>query len=116
MKAILKRVEIKECKAKNGVKFDILKFEVQVINDNKEVKVYKGSMGVDYAKKYAAYCNTKFSEQVGNNVEVTLVQEEYEVKETNEKRIATRVKYLNFLDEKGNKIILPSDNTKTLDF
>lgn len=116
MKGILKRVEIKTCKAKSGVKFDVLKFEVQVVNDNHEVKLYKGSMGVDYAKRYAEYCGVKFMEQVGNTVEISIVQEEYTNKETNEKRIGTRIKYMNFLDEKGNKIILPSENTKTLDF
>lgn len=100
-----------------GKKFSLMKFKVEVeVNSSKrEIKTYDGSMSVEYARKYFAYCNLTSKDAIGKPVEVTLRSRKFTAQDGVE-RTFTEVKYLNFLDESGDPIRLPKDDTENAPF
>lgn len=115
MKAILKKIELKTCETKDGKKFKKVEFICDVqVNDKGDVKTVKGSYSEEYARKYFTYCGVKTKEIIGKEVDVTLFKRNY-VASDGDTRTITYIKFLNLLDENGNKIYLPKDNDD-LDF
>lgn len=118
MKAKLLNVTIKNCVVKNGEnkgkKFDMLDYTVEIVNDKGDVKTRKGSMSVEYARKYFAYCGVKTSDVVGGTVEVVLAKRRYEI--DGEERTTEYVKFLNCVDENGKAIIMRKEEEKEINF
>ena len=116
LKAKLIKIEKKELKTKDGRKFTKIEFTCDVVlNDKGEVKTYKGDYSEDYARKYFAYCNTTTRDVIGKEVDVSIAKRSYQ--HEGETRYVTFIKWLNLLDENGNVIRMPSENSsEVLDF
>lgn len=115
MKAFLKKLELKTFKTTDGKQFKKLEFTCDVeINDKGDIRTCKGSYSEDYARKYFAYCGTTTKEAIGREVNVTLSKRNYTA-QNGEIRTLTYIKFMNFLDEKGNVIIIPKADSD-LDF
>lgn len=115
MKAKLIKIEKKELKTKDGKnKFNVIEFTCDVkINDKGDIKTYKGSYGEEFARKYFAYCNVKTKDLIGKTVDVSTAKRSYEY--NGETRTVTYIKFLNVLDEDGQVIRMPKEDTP-LDF
>lgn len=114
MRAIIKKYELKEYVASKGAnkgqKFRILKVTVETKDDKGVVKTYHGSLGEQYAKDYFAYCGVKTVDTIGKECDVSLQRRTYTDGDGNEHRI-TEIKFFNLLDDNGNAIIKPKDNS-----
>ena len=117
MKGILKKVELKEYTNKEkGNKFNRLNFVVDCENDKHEIITLKGNMSEDYARKYFKHCGLTTKEAIGKQVEVITGKKKF-TSDNGEERTFTFIKFLNFLDDKGNPIIMKKDeDVKELDF
>ena len=114
MKAILKKIELKELKTKDGKKFNKVEFTCDVkMNDKGEIKTYKGSYGEQYARDYFAYCGVKTKDVVGKEVDVTLAKREFE--SNGETHTINYIKFLNVLNEEGQPILMKKEKTE-IDF
>lgn len=116
MKAILKKIEQVERKTKKGTKFNVIKYTCDVEFNNGEVKTLTGSMSVDYAKKYFEYCKETTKTAINKDVRVVVAKRKYIDSNENERTISY-IKFLNFIDQNGDIIIMPSaDKQEDLDF
>lgn len=122
MRGILKKVSLNTYEVKKGdnkgKKFKKLNFEVEVTDeDTGEVRTFKGNMPEDYARKYFAYCGTTTKEQLGKEVEVRLAIRKFETDEGEERKY-TFIKYMNFIDEEDEPIVMPKDDetSETINF
>lgn len=114
MKAKLIKIEKKELKTKDGKKFTKVEFTCDVVlNDKGDIKTYKGAYSEEFARKYFAYCNVKTKDLVGKQVDVSLAKRSYE--HNGETKTISYIKFLNCLNENGEPIFLPKENTD-LDF
>ena len=69
----------------------------------------------EFAKKYFTYCGIKTKDLIGKEVECVLAKRSYE--KDGEARVVNYIKYLNVLDENGNAIYLPKEDTNSeIDF
>lgn len=112
MKGKIKKIEVKEVVAKETKnKFTIVEFTCDVIiNDKGELKTARGSWGADYAKKYLEYCGgLKLKELLNKDVDCTLSKRVY-TNANGEERVATFIKYMNLLDDSGEKIVMPKED------
>ena len=114
MKGILKKVEIKEYQTKDGKKFKKFEFVCDVKVSDKDIKTYRGSYGVDFAKAYFEYCDVKTKDLIGKTVDCVLSKRSY-MKDDKEV-VTTYIKFLNVLDKDGNAIIMPKDDTTVVEF
>lgn len=117
MKAILKKIEVKEYKGENG-KFKKVEFVCDVmVNDKGEIRTLKGSYNYDFAKRYFEYCGIKTKDAIGKEVNVTISKRAYEDSEGNN-RVYSYIKYMNLLDKNGEAIIMKKedDDKSELDF
>lgn len=117
MKGILKSVELKEYTNKDkGNKFKKLNFVVDCEKDKGEIITLKGSYSEDYARKYFGYCNLKTKDAIGKQVDVVTARKK--VTFDDGEKTWTYIKFMNFLDDKGEPIIIPKDDAdaKELDF
>lgn len=114
MKGIVKKVNLKEYKTKDGRTFKKFNFEVDVEMPNGDIKSRKGSYSEDFAKRYFGYCKVKAKDLVGKEVSVALGKKMIEVE--GEKRSYEYIRFLNCLDKDGNSIIMPSTNETEIDF
>lgn len=115
MKAIVRKIELKEYRTKEGRSFNKCNIICDVPKEKGEIKTLKASYNVDYIKKYLQYCNTTTKALLNQNVEVTLSKGSYTSKEGVLKTYEF-IKYLNVLDENGKAIIMPSNKKQELDF
>lgn len=117
MKGILKKIELKELKTKDGKKFNKVEFTVDVVTDEKKgyITTLKGNYSEDFAKKYFKYCGVKTKDLIGKEVNVILAKREYE-NDKGEKRTQTFIRFLNVLDAEGKTIVMPKEDSKELDF
>ena len=113
----LAKVEFKTYETKQGKKFQTMVFWVDVVDEKNEVRCYRGSMGIEYAKKYFEHCGKSSVSAIGCDVDVTLRKRMY-TDEDGEVRTVTEVKYMNFLDDSGKKVFLTpkEDSTEGLPF
>ena len=111
MKAVLKKIAKRDCKTKKGTKFSVIDYTCDVEYSNGEVKTLRGSMSIDYAKKYFEFCNETSKSAINKDVEVVVAKRKYTDSNENE-RTVNYVKYMNFIDENGNKIIMKSDTSE----
>lgn len=118
MKGILKSIEKKEFKTREGRKFEkvVITCDVMLGNKANDVRTYNGSLGIDYAKKYFEFAGVKSKELVGKEVGIVLAKRAYQDSEGNNKTYEY-IKYINILDAQGNAIVMPSEKTNSsLDF
>ena len=116
MKAVLKKIAKRDCKTKKGTKFSVIDYTCDVEYSSGEVKTLRGSMSIDYAKKYFDYCRVSSKDAINKDVEVVVAKRKYTDSNENERTI-NFIKYMNFIDENGNKIIMKSDEKEEdLDF
>lgn len=112
----LRKIERKECKTKDGKKFNKIVFECDIkINDKGDIKTLRGAYSEDYAKKYFAYCNVKTKDVIGQEVECVNAKRSYTNAEGLE-RIINYIKFMNLLDKDGKPIIMPSETSSELEF
>lgn len=115
MRGIIKKYTKRNCKTSAGVPFSMLDVEVNVVNENKEVRTYRGSLSFDFAKRYFQAYGKKTSETIGDECEITLVKTQYE--KDGETRTATKIKYFNLLNDDGTPFILRrEDKDSEIDF
>lgn len=117
MKAILKKVEVKEYKGEKS-KFKKFVFTCDVeVNSKGEIRTLKGSYNYDFAKRYFEYCGVKTKDAIGKEVSVSIGKRAFEDSEGNN-RVYTYIKYMNLLDNNGEAIIMKKedDDNSELDF
>lgn len=115
MRGIIKGFKIRKVETKDGKSFEMLDYTADiVINDKGEIKTLKGSMSVEYARKYFAYCGVKTADLVNKEVAVTLAKRKYENAD-GEERTVNFIKYLNVLNDEGEPIYMNKD-TDTINF
>lgn len=115
MKGILKKVELKEYKTKEGKKFKKFNFEVDVNYKDEEVKTLKGSYGEQFAREYFTKCNIKVKELIGKEVGVVLAKKFIE-REDGSKYSYEYIKFLNVLDENGKPVVFKKEENGEIDF
>lgn len=109
MKAVLKKIEKRDCKTKAGQKFSVIDYTCEVeVNDSGDIKILKGSMNIDYAKKYFEFCKITSKEAINKDVNVVIAKRKYS-DSNGADHIVLYIKFLNFLDKDGNIIVM---NTK----
>ena len=114
MKAILKKIELKEFKTKKKKKFNKVEFTCDVkVNDKGDIKTYKGSYNEQFARDYFAFCGVKTKDLVGKEVDVALAKREYE--SNGETKVINYIKFLNVLNEEKQPIFMKKDKTE-IDF
>jgi hypothetical protein len=116
MKGILKKIDLVTRQKKNGGTFKQIVMTVDCITDEekKTIKTRKAYLSEEYAKKYAKYCNLTSQEMIGKSVIVTLEKRMYE--KDGVEKVAENIRYVNFIDENGNPIIMIDENKESLGF
>lgn len=116
MKGILRKVEVKEYKTREGKKFRKFEFTCDVIVDDKgTIKTRSGSYSEDFARKYFAYCGVQTKDLLGKEVGCVLAKRSY-VNGNGEERIVEFIRFLNVLDKDGNSIVMPKEDGISIDF
>lgn len=112
MNATITKILKKDCTTSDGKKFSVLDITCNVLWDEErgEIKQLKSSMSLDYAKKYFEYCHITTKDAIGKKVNVIVSKKEF-TKKDGTNRIYTFIKYLNFLDENNNPIIMPKEES-----
>lgn len=111
MKAYIRKIYMKNVVAKNGTKFDKVVIECDCVDENSRVKTRVAEMSKEYAIKYFNYCGVSSAEAIGKQCEVTLQRRMFEDK-NGEMRTFESIKYLNLLNDEGERIIMAKDETK----
>lgn len=111
--SVEKNVEVKKdgVKYKKGDLVNFVRVKVECVNDNGEVKIYKGTIGFDYFKDYLQYCGVKSKELMGKEVNVVTKRVRYTDPVTKEYIYSNEVKFLNVLNEEGKPILMPSKDS-----
>lgn len=109
MKGILAKVEFKQYEAHRGAnagkKFKLCVLWVDVVDaESGEVRCYRGSMNVEFAKKYFAHCGYTSVTAIGKPCDVQLRTREY-VDADGETHRVRDIKWFNFVDADGKKLI-----------
>lgn len=117
MKARIKKIMKKDCTTADGKKFSVLDIVCDVVvNDKGEIKVLKASMSMDYAKRYFNYCGISTKDAIGKTVEVVTAKKEF-IGNDGSNRIYNYIKFLNFLNEENQPIIMPKkDDSDSIGF
>ena len=115
MKAIIRKVELKNCTDRDGRKFDQIQITCDVFVDEKNVRTRRASMSVDYAKKYFAHCGLSSADLPGMVCNVTLRKRAYTNKDGDE-RVIEEIRYLNMLDDDGEPIIMRKEPEANMPF
>lgn len=106
MKAIIRRVYKKTVTGKDGRQFDRICIDCNVImNEKGDTLSRTAEMSVDYALKYFAHCGLTSKDLPGKVCDVTLMKRTFEDAQ-GQTRTFQSIKYLNMLDENGERIIL----------
>lgn len=111
MKGIIRKINSAERTKKNGSKFKQIVMTVDVVTNEEKgtIKTRSAYFGEQYIKDYAKYCNLTSTEMIGKTVEVILEKKMYE--KDGVEKITETIKYLNFLDEQGQPIIMKKEET-----
>lgn len=115
MKGILKKVELKEYKTKEGKKFKKVLFQVDVEKENGDVKTLKGDYSETFARDYFGKCDIKLKDLMGKEVGVVIAKRNFTGND-GLKHIYEYIKYINVLDQEGKPIIFKDDTTEEVDF
>ena len=112
MEGIIRKINSVERNKKSGEKFKQIVFTVDVITNEEKgtIKTRSAYFNEQYIKDYASYCKLSSSEMIGKTVNVILEKKMYE--KDGVKKISETIKFLNFLDENGNAIIMKKDDTQ----
>lgn len=114
MKGILKKIELKEfTKSSNNQKFKRVQVTVDVENEHGDIRTLKGTMSEDYAKRYFKFCGETTKTALGKPVEVVTARKKFVVE--NAERIYTYIKFMNFVNDKGEPIIMPKDDAAAVE-
>ena len=115
MKGILRKIEKKEFKTREGKKFAKIEFTCDVIVDDKgTIKTRRGSYSEEFARKYFKFCGVETKDVIGQDVECVLAKRAYTDGEGNE-RIVEFIRFLNLLDKDGKAIVMPKEEN-SIDF
>ena len=111
MKGIVRKIGKVVRNKKDGGTFNQIVITVDVIVDEekKTIKTRSAYLSEQYAKDYAKHCNLSSNDMIGKDVFVVLEKKMYE-KDGIEK-ITETIKYLNFIDEEGQPIIMKKDDS-----
>ena len=116
MKATITKISKKDCTTSDGKKFSVIDIKCNVtIDDKGNIHEAVSSMSIDYATKYFNYCGISSKEAIGKTVEVVLGKKEFTAKDGTNK-IYTFIRFLNFIDNEGNPIIMRKDDNSELPF
>lgn len=95
--------------ANKGNKFEKLEFTCDVIDSKNRVKTLKGSYGIEFAKKYSDFVESRTGKRIkdylNQEVEVVLSKRSFVSKDGN-LSIYEFIQFLNILDENGTPIKL----------
>ena len=109
MKGIIKKIEKKDYKTSQGKSFSKIVITCDVeVNDIGDIKTLKATYSPDFAKKYFEYCKISSKQAINKDVNVVVAKKNYEDNNGNSKTYSY-IKFLNFLDEDGEPIIMLSD-------
>lgn len=116
MKGIIRKIDLVTRNKKNGGKFNQVVMTVDVITDEEKgiVKTRLAYLSEEYAKKYASFVGLSSKDMIGKNVSVSLEKRIYE--KDGVEKVSETIKYINFLDENNQPIIMPKDGDNKLDF
>lgn len=105
-------VRKKDYKTKDGRTFTKIIIGCNVkINDKGTIKTLKASFSEQFAHDYFTYCNVKNNQElIGREVECTLEKKCW-LNDDGVEKTGTYIKFLNLLDDKGNIIIMPKENS-----
>lgn len=111
MKGIVRKISKVTRNKKDGKTFNQIVITVDVVIDEekKTIKTRSAYLGEEYAKKYAKYCNLSSEDMIGKEVFVVLEKRMYE--KDGVEKITEFIKYLNFIDENGQPIIMKKDDS-----
>ncbi len=105
LNAVIMSVEKKDYSTKDGRSFSKILFSVVAEGERTALK---GSMSVEYATKYFNFCGVKGSELVGKPCYVS-VRDEVFLNKAGDPCTARKIRFLNLIDEDGNRLLLPRD-------
>lgn len=114
MKGIIKKIEKREFKTKEGKKFCKIITTCDIIDEKGLVRTLKNDMNEEYAKRYYEFCGLTTRDAIGKEVECVIWKKTY--RKEDETRYYSFIKYLNFLDEKGAPKIMRGEDNLELDF
>lgn len=121
MKARITSVKFQEYEIKQGArkgqKFTKVRIEADVVTDEQKgiVHTYHADLGLDYAKRYFQYCGYSSQSAVGQTVDVVLQKRAY-VGKDGQQHTTTEIRWLNFIDDAGNPIIMPKEGESVTPF
>lgn len=119
MKGVIKKVESVTREIKNGErageKFSQIIITADVDYGNGDVKTLKASMSTEYAVKYFTQCGVSSSQLIGMECECSVARRKFKT-EDGEDRYYNYIKYLNLLDEDGERILLKDEAVEDLPF
>lgn len=106
MKAIIRKITMKKVNTKDGRQFDKIRIECDCIEpETNRVRTRAAEMSLEYAKDYFNYCGISSKQAIGMEVSVTMQKRAFN-DANGELRTFEEIKYVNFLDENGNAIIM----------
>lgn len=120
-KGTIKKVEFKQFEAKSGDnkgrKFTKVIITVDVVTDAEKgyVQSVKGSLSLDYAKRYFEYCGMTSKSAIGKSVDARLQKRAYTAADGSVHTV-TEARFINFLDEAGEPIIMPKEDEEKTPF
>lgn len=120
MKGEIKKVEAVTREIRNGErkgqKFSQIVITADVEMGNGDIKTLKAYMSTDYAVKYfLKQQGVDSGELIGRECECTIAKRKFQT-EDGEDRYYNYIKFLNLLDENGEKIFLENDKIEKLPF
>ena len=106
MKAIIKKIYMKNVQTSTGKKFDKICLECDCIDEETNyIRTRTAEMSPEYATKYFNFCGISSKQAIGMEVNVELQKRAFNGADGQLKTF-TSIKYLNFLDENGEPIIM----------
>ena len=110
MKGIVRKINLVTRNKKNGGTFKQVVMTVDVVvNEEKgTIKTRSAYFNEQYIKDYAQHCGLTSSEMIGKTVNVVLEKKMYE--KDGVEKISETIKYLNFLDNNGQPIIMKKND------
>lgn len=106
MKAIIRKIYMKNVVTSTGKKFDKICIECDCVDEaTNYIRTRTAEMSPEYATKYFNYCGISSKQAIGMEVNVELQKRAFNGADGQLKTF-TSIKYLNFFDEDGKPIIM----------
>lgn len=113
MRAVIRKIYMKNVQTATGKKFDKVCIECDVIDEEtKYVRTRTAEMSPEYATKYFNYCGISSKDAIGMEVNVELQKRIFNGADGQLKTF-TSIKYLNFIDSEGKPIIMAKKGRKS---